>query len=87
MVNKLVEIENYHFQEYQGGFTQYIHTKRVRIKTLERQFQHEEELLAFEAEAIADRREARKDPSNALKRKLSKIKKQRHPAISDCKSL
>ncbi|MFC1714901.1 ABC-F family ATP-binding cassette domain-containing protein [Candidatus Poribacteria bacterium] len=83
VVNKLIEIENYHFQEYQGNFTQYIHKKRVRIKTLERQFQHEEELLAFEAEAIVDRREARRDPSNALKRRLSKIKKQVEPRPVD----
>ena len=83
VVNKLVEIENYHFQEYQGNFTEYIHKKRVRIKTLERQFQHEEELLAFEAEAIADRREARRNPGNALKRRLSKIRKQVEPRPID----
>jgi len=83
VVNRIVEIENYHFQEYQGNFTQYIREKRARIKTLERQFQHEEELLAFESEAIADRREARKDPSNALKRRLSRIKKQVEPRPVD----
>ena len=83
VVNKIVEIENYHFQEYEGNFTQYIREKRIRIKTLERQFQHEEELLAFEAEAITDRNEARKDPSGTLKRKLASIKKQAEPRPVD----
>jgi len=83
VVNRIVEIENYHFQEYEGNFTQYIREKRIRIKTLERQFQHEEELLAFEAEAIADRNETRKDPSKALKSKLAKIKKRVEPRPVD----
>ena len=83
VVNRIVEIENYHFQEYQGGFTQYVREKKIRIKTLERQFRYEEELLAFEAEAIADRREAMRDPSNALKRRLTKIKKRVEPRPVD----
>jgi ATPase subunit of ABC transporter with duplicated ATPase domains len=65
VVNRIVEIENYHFQEYEGSFTQYVREKPFRLKSLQRQFEHEEELLAFEAEAIADRREAVKDPSKA----------------------
>jgi ATP-binding cassette subfamily F protein 3 len=75
VVNRIVEIENYHFQEYEGNFTQYVREKRIRLKTLQRQFQCEEELLAFEAEAIDDRREAMNNPSKALKRRLAKIKK------------
>ena len=83
VVNRIAEIENYHFQEYEGGFTQYVRQKRLRIKTLQRQFQHEEELLAFESEAIADRREMLKDPSAALKRKLANIKKSVEPRPVD----
>ena len=83
VVNRIVEVENYHFQEYEGNFTKYVREKRIRIKTLERQFQHEEELLAFESEAIADRREAMKDPSRALKRKLAKIKRSIEPRPVD----
>jgi ATP-binding cassette subfamily F protein 3 len=83
VVNRIVEIENYHFQEYEGNFTQYIREKRIRIKTLERQFQHEEELLAYESEAIADRDEMKKDPSKALKSKLAKIKKRIEPRPVD----
>jgi ATP-binding cassette subfamily F protein 3 len=83
VVNRIVEIENYHFQEYEGNFTQYVREKRIRIKTLERQFQHEEELLAFEAEAITDRREAMKNPSRALKKKLAKIRKSVEPRPVD----
>jgi ATP-binding cassette subfamily F protein 3 len=83
VVNRVVEIENYHFQEYEGNFTQYICEKKIRIKTLENQFQHEEELLAFESEAIADRNEMKKDPSKALKSKLAKIKKRVEPRPVD----
>jgi len=83
VVNRIVEIENYHFQEYEGNFTQYIREKKIRIKTLERQFQHEEELLAYESEAIADRDEMKKDPSRALKSKLAKIKKRIEPRQVD----
>ena len=83
VVNRVVEVENYHLQEYKGDFTEYVREKRIRIKTLERQFQHEEELLAFESEAIMDRREAMKDPSRALKRKLAKIKRSVQPRPVD----
>ncbi|MBD3182096.1 ATP-binding cassette domain-containing protein [Candidatus Poribacteria bacterium] len=83
VVNRIIEIENYHFQVYDGNFTNYIREKRIRIKTLERQFQHEEELLAFESEAISDRQEAMKNPSQALKKKLAKIKKNIEPRPVD----
>jgi len=83
VVNRIVEIENYHFQEYEGNFTHYVREKRIRIKRLEQQFQYEEELLAFEAEAIEDRREAKRNPSMALKRRLAKIKKKVEPRPVD----
>jgi ATP-binding cassette subfamily F protein 3 len=83
VVNRVVEIENYHFQEYKGNFSEYIRQKQIRIKSLERQFQHEEELLAYEAEAIHDRREASRNPSRALKRKLANVKKQVEPRPVD----
>jgi ATP-binding cassette subfamily F protein 3 len=83
VVNRIVEIQNYHFQEYVGDFTQYIREKQLRLKSLERQFQHEEELLVYEAEAIADRREAAKDPSKALQRRLANVKKHTSPRPVD----
>jgi ATP-binding cassette subfamily F protein 3 len=83
VVNRVVEIENYHFYEYRGNFTQYVREKPLRMKSLERQFVHEEELLALEAEAIADRREAAKNPSAALKRRLANIKKSAAPRPVD----
>jgi ATP-binding cassette subfamily F protein 3 len=83
VVNRIVEIENHHFQEYQGNFAEYVRQKPMRIKTLERQFQHEEELLALEAEAIADRREAARDPSKALRRRLADVKKRVAPRPVD----
>ncbi len=83
VVNRIVEIENYHFQEYGGSFTEYVRQKRIRMKTLERQFQHEEELLAFESEAIEDRQQAMKNPSRALKRRLASVKKSIEPRPVD----
>jgi ATPase subunit of ABC transporter with duplicated ATPase domains len=83
VVTRLVEIEAYHFQEYQGGYTYYVREKPMRIKSLERQYEHEETLLAYEAEAIADRQEALKDPGRALKRKLVNIRKSANPRPVD----
>ncbi len=83
VVNRVVEIENYHLQEYRGNFTQYVREKPLRMKNLERQFEHEAELLAFEAEAISDRQEALRNPSQALKRKLANIKKNVQPRLVD----
>ena len=83
VVNRVVEIENYRFQDYKGGFVEYIQNKRVRTKQRERQFQFERELLAFEAEAIHDRREAAKDPGASLKRRLANIKKEMAPREVD----
>ena len=83
VVNRVVEIENYHFQEYPGDFAQYINLKRARVKSLERQFKHEEELLAFEREAIEDRRQAARNPSDALQRRLANIGKQVEPRPVD----
>ena len=83
VVNRVVEIESYHFQEYRGGFTQYVREKPLRIKSLQRQFVHEEELLALEAEAIADRQEMLKNPSRALKRRLANVKKRVEPRPID----
>lgn len=83
VVNRIIEIENYHFQEYEGNFTQYIRKKQIRLKTLERQFQYEEELLAFEAEAIDERRQDQQQPSKALHRRLANIKKRLEPRAVD----
>ncbi len=83
VVNRVVEIENYRFQEYDGGFVDYIRKKRVRTRQLERQSRFEEELLAFEAEAIRDRREVAKNPSAALRRRLAAVKKGTTPREVD----
>ena len=83
VVNRIIEIENYHFQEYEGNFTQYIRKKQIRLKTLERQFQYEEELLAFEVEAIDERRQDQQQPGKALQRRLANIKKRLEPRAVD----
>ncbi len=74
VVTRVVEIENFHLHEYKGGYTQYVREKPIRLKRMERQFQYEQELLIFEAEAIRDREEARRDPSRRMHRKLANIK-------------
>ncbi|MEV7131490.1 ABC-F family ATP-binding cassette domain-containing protein [Arthrobacter sp. NPDC093128] len=77
VVTRIIEVENFHLHEYPGNFGEYIMQKQFRLKTLEQQFVHESELLAFEAEGIADRREAAKAASRGLGNQLAKIKKSR----------
>ncbi|MEQ7127120.1 ABC-F family ATP-binding cassette domain-containing protein [Actinopolymorpha sp. B11F2] len=83
VANRIVEIENYHLQEYEGTYTDYVRKKQLRLKTLERQFVHEEELLAYEQEAIADRREAARNPTPHLRRRLANIRKDATPRPVD----
>jgi len=83
-VTRIVEIENHHTHEYPvASFGDYVRQRQARLKTIENQFQHEAELLIFEAEAIADRKEAAKDPSGHIKRKLANIKKSIEPKPTD----
>jgi len=83
VVTRIIELENYHLHEYPGNFGEYVIQKQFRLKTLESQFMHESELLAFEAEGIADRREAAKAASRSLDKQLSGIKKSRAPRPVD----
>ena len=83
VVTRIIELENFHLHEYPGNFEQYVVQKQFRLKTLEAQFQHESELLAFESEGIADRREAAKAASRSLDKQLSGIKKSRAPRPVD----
>jgi len=79
IVTRIVELENFHLHEYSGSFPEYVRERQLRLKTIENQFQHEQELLVFEAEAIADRKEAAKSPNEWLRRKLANIKKSVQP--------
>jgi ATP-binding cassette subfamily F protein 3 len=79
VVSRVAEVENYHLHDYPGNYSAYVRAKPTRIKMLERQFQHEEELLALEAEAIRDVEAIRRDPSPAQRRKLAEIKQRREP--------
>ncbi|MCU1544877.1 MAG: transporter ATP-binding protein [Microbacteriaceae bacterium] len=83
VVTRIVEVENFHLHEYPGNFGEYVVQKQFRLKTLEAQFVHESELLAFEAEGIADRREAAKAASGKLGKQLAGIKKSRAPRPVD----
>ncbi|MBK7323173.1 ABC-F family ATP-binding cassette domain-containing protein [Candidatus Microthrix sp.] len=81
--NRIVEVENHRLYEYDGGFNDYVQMKQRRIKSLEREFAHEAELLAYEQEAISNRKELAKNPSPALRRRLAKIKKSGSPRPVD----
>jgi ATPase subunit of ABC transporter with duplicated ATPase domains len=83
VVTRIIEVENFHLHEYPGNFGEYVVQKQFRLKSLEQQFVHESELLAFEAEGIADRREAAKAASRGLGNQLAKIKKSRTPRPVD----
>jgi ATP-binding cassette subfamily F protein 3 len=83
VVSRIVEVENYHLHEYAGDYSAYVREKQFRFKTLTKQFEHEEELLAYESEALDDRKEAAKNPSDALKRKLADVKKRAEPKPVD----
>lgn len=83
VVTRIIELENFHLHEYPGNFGEYVVAKQFRLKTLESQFVHEAELLAFEAEGIADRRQAAKAAAKGLDSKLAKIKKSRAPRPVD----
>jgi len=83
VVTRIIEVENFHLHEYPGNFGEYVVQKQFRLKTLEAQFVHESELLAFEAEGIADRREAAKAASRGLDKQLAGIKKSRAPRPVD----
>jgi ATP-binding cassette subfamily F protein 3 len=83
VVTRVVEVENYHLHDYPGNYSHYIRTKPFRLKNLERQFEHEEELLTLEGEAAADREELARTPSDSVRRKLADIKKRRPPRPTD----
>ena len=83
VVTRIIEVENFHLHEYAGNFAEYVVQKQFRLKALQSQFVHESELLAFEAEGIADRREAAKAGGGALGSRLAKIKKARAPRPVD----
>src|SRR5205823_8457358 len=79
IVTRIVELENYHLHEYSGSFAEYVRERRLRLKSIETQHLHEEELLVYEAEAIDDRKQAAKAPTEWLRRKLANIKKSVQP--------
>jgi ATPase subunit of ABC transporter with duplicated ATPase domains len=83
VVTRIIEVENYHLHEYPGNFAEYVVAKQFRLKSLESQFVHESELLAFEAEGISDRREAAKAAGKGLANQLARIKKSRAPRPVD----
>ena len=83
VVTRIVEVEHARLTEYAGNYTAYIREKPFRLKMLERQFLHEEELLILEAEAVQDREELRRTPDARMLRKLADIRKRQPPRPVD----
>jgi len=79
VVTRIAELENYHLHDYTGSFADYVIERKKRLKMIERQHLYEEELLAYESEAIDDRKEAAKAPSQWLLKRLANIKKSVQP--------
>jgi len=83
VVNRIVEVDNHHLHEYDGNFATYVVEKQLRFKTLQKQFVHEAELLAYEAEGIASRREAARNKGKTLGKRLARIRKSKGPRPVD----
>lgn len=83
VVTRIVEVENHGLHEYVGGFTNYVRERKLRVKSMETEFKHEEELLAYESEAIDDRKQALRNSSRTLKHKLAEIKRKVEPRPVD----
>lgn len=58
-ITRLIEVEAYRLSEYVGGYTDYAREKPFRLKTMEKRWLYEEELLILESEAIEARRDRR----------------------------
>ena len=83
VATRIVEVENNHLHEYAGNFTEYVRLKQTRLKQLDRQWEHEETLLACEAEDIARLQRARRGPSKSSGKRTARIRKSRTPRPVD----
>lgn len=80
VVTTVVEVENHKLQVYPGNYSDYVPKKHFRLKSLEREFVHEQELLAYEDATIKSRKASLSDKrartdNKQLNRKLANIKK------------
>ncbi len=83
VATRIVEVEAAALDEYPGSFSEYVRLKDSRRTALEKRSRVEAELWAFELAAIGDRREAARNPSRFLKRRLADIKKDVTPPLVD----
>jgi ATP-binding cassette subfamily F protein 3 len=83
VATRIVEVEAAALDVYPGSFSEYVRLKDSRRKALEKRSRVEAELWAFELAAIGDRREAARNPSGFLKRRLADIKKDVTPPVVD----
>lgn len=83
VIEQIIEIENLRFHLYDGNFTQYVREKPLRLKSQEKQFLHEAELLVLEAEGIKSRADRAKANGKGIDRKLANVKKSKKPKLVD----
>jgi len=87
VATRIVEVENHHLHDYPGNFTEYLRLKQSRLKLLDRQWEHEETLLACEAEDMAriarSRRKPGKGGGKSSGRSRARIRKGRTPRPVD----
>ena len=83
VATRIVEVEAAALDEYPGSFSEYVRLKDSRRKALEKRSRIEAELWAFELAAIGDRKEAARNPSRFLQRRLADVKKDVTPPLID----
>ena len=85
VATRIVEVENNHLHDYPGNFTEYLRLKQSRLKLLDRQWEHEETLLACEAEDMARIARARRKPAagKGSGKSRTRIRKGRTPRPVD----
>ena len=83
VATRIVEVENHHLHEYSGNFTEYVRLKQSRLKLLDRQWEHEETLLACEADDLARLARARGKKSGPSGKSKARLRKGRTPRPVD----
>ena len=83
VTTRIVELENHHLHDYPGNFTEYLRLKQARLKLLDRQWEHEQTLLACEAEDMARLARARRKPGKSTGKSKARVRKGRTPRPVD----
>jgi ATPase subunit of ABC transporter with duplicated ATPase domains len=83
VATRIVEVENNHLHDYPGNYTEYVRLKQSRLKLLDRQWEHEETLLACEADDMARLARARSKKPGSSGKSKARVRKGRTPRPVD----